>query len=81
MWVLINEDLTHLGGPMGTEYTTTRWRKCYNDIDAAKAAAQEDYEPNHFGPLRWIKDGDQGAIRTNDLGYVMYYIKPVKTED
>jgi len=81
MYELRSENLTHLGGPMGSEYTTTNWRKFFKSLDGAKECAEKDYA-DHKGsvPLKWTKN-DKGKLSTGDLGYVMYHIKEIKTED
>jgi len=65
---LINEDLTNLGGPMGTEYTTERWRRNYKTLPEARAAAERDYGE----PIEWK------GYSSGDLGHVMYTIQPVR---
>jgi hypothetical protein len=70
VYELIYEDLTHLGGPMGTEYTTEQSLGLFygdNAIQKAKAAAQKNYH----GDEKIIWSG----FKTQDLGYVMYHIK------
>ena len=74
IYELIYEDLTHLGGPMGTEYTTEHSLGLFDDVDKAKKAA----EKNYGGKLEWFEgeenDCEEGQIRTDDLRYVMYHI-------
>jgi hypothetical protein len=72
---LISENLAHLGGPMGSEYTTENFCKLFKNRRNAKKYAEKDYG----NKLEWLKDGKNE--RTNDLRYVMYHIKPVETED
>ena len=76
MYLLEAENLQNLGGPMGTEYTTTMYRKFYRELDNAKQAAEKDYGK----PIRWGhyigKEWTSG-----DLRWVMYTITLVKTED
>jgi len=81
VYELIYEDLTHLGGPMGTEYTTEHSMGLYHDIDEAKRVAESDYEHE----IEWLRydyedendtEEDMGyTFRSPDLGYVMYYIR------
>ena len=65
IYSLTSEDLTHLGGSMGTEYSTTNWIKYFTTINLAKAYALKDYRitdknldikwrGNHSGDLRWV---------------------------
>jgi len=65
---LVSENLTHLGGRMGTEYTTTNYSKPFKSIQKAKEFAEKEYG----NELKWVVT-DKG-LRTEDLGYVMYYI-------
>lgn len=41
------EDASHLGGPMGTEYTTPMWSKPFSTVEKAKKYA-EDYVKKKF---------------------------------
>lgn len=74
------EDLTHLGGPMGTEYTTSDHMGNYSSLSGAKAAAQHNYQlkmGNVVQPtLKWHKHSRKGMLywHTDDLGFVMYNI-------
>jgi hypothetical protein len=77
MYELVSENLSGLGGPMGTEETWDNWRKFYDTIDAAKIAAEKDYKGGKK-PLKWIKEGSD--FRTEDLSYVMYHIHKIKIE-
>jgi hypothetical protein len=65
---LVSENLSHLGGPMGTEYTTTNYSKPFKSIEKAKKFAEKEYG----NELKWLAT-DKG-LRSEDLGYVMYYI-------
>lgn len=80
---LTSENLTCVGGPMGTERTWTNWRKFFNTIEDAKAYAEKDYNKE----IQW--DKSKGPTRdfvpldltcSGDLGYVMYHIRDVKVE-
>ncbi len=78
MFILIAEDLTGLGGPMGSEATFTIFRKHFRKIENAKATAQLHY--NKEEPLVWKGDDHNGWL-TRDLGHVMYEIRLIKVED
>lgn len=78
LYELVSEDLTNLGGPMGSEYTTKQSLGLFsgkNALNKAKKKAENDYE---HGKLTWIKIGD--GFRTKDLGYIMYHIYKRKVE-
>ena len=40
VWVLTCEDASHLGGPMGTEYTTLCWTRLFAKQESAKKYAE-----------------------------------------
>jgi hypothetical protein len=89
MYALVNEDLSHLGGPMGTEYTTMGAPRYFHTLVEAKAAAQKHYHDwmeCSTKVLTWVHEHNydekptEGRLRTADLGWVMYHIEPVKAE-
>jgi len=71
---LRSENLTGLGGMMGTERTWTNFRKFYSTAELAIEAAEEDYSDE----IKWYKM--KTGFRSSDLGHVMYHIKEVKLE-
>lgn len=75
MYQLISENLTNLGGPMGTEYTTYSNEGHFRKASNARAKAEKEYGR----PIEWkaVKNG----WRSPDLGHVMYHIKEVKFKD
>lgn len=81
MYQLISEDLTHLGGPMGSEYTTTNYRKFFNKLSIAKAFAEIEYQKvsKKRKRIKWSKT--HGEWCSGDLLHVMYTIKKIKVED
>ena len=74
MYCLISENLTGLGGAMGTEKTWNNFERFYKTLKKAKAEAVKDYKK----PLRWIKT--KTGLRTEDLSYVMYHIDKIVPE-
>lgn len=68
IYQLKSENLTHLGGKMGTEYTYDNFTEYFYSKKAAKKRAEGDYKK----PLKWFKK--EKDIRTKDLGYVQYII-------
>lgn len=83
MYELESENLTGLGGPMGTERTWTNWRKFFSTVEAAKEFAEKDYKR----PINWSasKGPTCNGIPidlacSGDLGFVMYHIRCVKVE-
>ena len=75
MYKLVSENLTNLGGPMGTEYTFDNWVKYFHSIKNAKKHAENDYGEK----IDWKKT--KKRTHSPDLGYVMYQIYPIKFED
>lgn len=85
MWELISEDLTGLGGPMGTDNTPINFRKFFKSIENAKKYAEKDYK---CGKISWRVSKDyvhynssKYSVTSGDLGYVMYRIRKIETED
>jgi hypothetical protein len=80
VYELIAEDLTHLGGPMGSEYTTDKSLGLFDSIEKCKEKAKKHY--NRKDPITWTKNvsrtGD--VLRSDDLGWVMYHIRTRKVE-
>jgi len=74
IYQLTSENLTGLGGPMGTERTSINWVKPYDSLEAAQAAANNNYEG--VEEFKWTK-GTNGW-HSQDLGWVMYYIHEVE---
>lgn len=70
------EDLTHLGGPMGTEYTTSNYEFA-ETIDSAKRFCEKHYNGSR-GPIKWRKSNR--GWTSGDLGYIMYSIFPYKAK-
>lgn len=78
-YCLKSENLTHLGGPMGSEYTTTNFCKYFSSVSKAKDYAEKDYKKTRGQEkIIWIKT--KTGIRSPDLLWVMYYIDIVKEE-
>lgn len=69
---LRSEDLTNVGGRMGTGFTTTHWSKLFSTVTKAKKYAEKDYGKS----LKWTKI--EKGFQTEDLGYVMYHITKEK---
>jgi hypothetical protein len=76
---LRSENLTNLGGPMGSEYTYDNWDKSFSTIEKAKAYAEKDYKKECNGePEKAIKwSGGKKNCHTQDLRFVMYHIRCV----
>lgn len=74
IYQLKSENLSGLGGPMGTEHTTINWVKPFDSLESAKAYAENDYSGNEI--VSWKKSGKGWS--SQDLSYVMYYIEEVK---
>ena len=81
IYELQSENLTNLGGMMGTEYTYDNYRKYFTSIKAAKSYANKEFEKkaSDYTRFRWKKLSN-GIITSGDRGYVMYNIREVKIE-
>jgi len=84
VWQLTITDLTHLGGPMGTEYTTDSNGGVSATSEAAKRNAEKHYNGSR-GPIHWQwieKNHGKGNYRwfSGDLGYVAYSIERVPVD-
>ena len=76
MYQLISENLTNLGGPMGSEYTYDNYRKSFLKLSNAKKYAEKEYGSE----IEWIEKKN-GGLRSPDLSYVMYHIEEIKFID
>ena len=81
MVYLISEDLSHLGGPMGTEYTTESEPSFFSSVEEAQSFAEAEYGEK----IDWSqkKSPTSNLIPldltcSGDLGYIMYHIREVK---
>ena len=74
IFMLESENLTALGGPMGSEYTWVNWRKHFSTLAKAKAAAEKDFKGN----IDWIET--RYGVRSPDLRYVMYHIRKIQID-
>lgn len=74
IYQLTSENLSGLGGPMGTEKTSVNWVKPFESLETAQAYAENDYEGAE--KLEWTK-GTNGWY-SQDLHWVMYYIHEVE---
>lgn len=73
IYSLHSEDLSHLGGLMGTEYTTTNWIKYFTSAELAKEYAEKDFGKS----ISW-KAFRPAGHRSGDLRYVAYTIQKIK---
>ena len=76
MFKLVSENLTKLGGRMGTEYTYPNWDKYFTTKEKAKQYAEKDYGKT----IEWFII-DEDSIRSPDLSRVMYHIDKVVCEE
>jgi hypothetical protein len=74
-----SENLTNLGGPMGSESVHDNWSKSVSSVEKAKAIVDKDYKKecggNPWHEIKWTKRGKN--YQTQDLNFVMYYIREV----
>jgi cytochrome oxidase Cu insertion factor (SCO1/SenC/PrrC family) len=78
LYQLIYEDLTHLGGPMGSEYTTKSNFGFFTSVRKAQSKAENYHSQHSAEKIAWRKDGD--FWRSQDLGYAMFYVIEVRVE-
>jgi hypothetical protein len=82
LFVLESENLTGLGGPMGSEHTSCNWARYYKTMDKAKLAAKKDYKKECNGKpeeeIKWSKG--KNNCSSQDLRFVMYHISSMKVE-
>ena len=84
MFNLTSENLTNLGGRMGTEFTFPNWSLYFHSIAAAKAHAEKDYGKK----IDWERSKGPtcngvpiDVACSGDLGHVMYHITEAKEVD
>jgi hypothetical protein len=79
-----SENLTNLGGPMGSESVHDNWRRSVSTFKKARAIVEQDYKKECGGKpekvIVWTWDDAEKIIRTQDLRFVMYYIREVTVE-
>jgi hypothetical protein len=68
------EDLTHLGGPMGSEYTTTSSLGLFTTASKAMACCAEHYRRTRPEGILHFYKYSKTEQRTKDLGHVMYHV-------
>lgn len=78
MFKLKKEDWTHLGGPMGTEYTTTIWDKYFTTSAKAMKFAEKDHGKQD-PPIAWVRKKDD-VLFSGDLASHAYYVSKVVVE-
>jgi len=79
MWRVEVEDLTHLGGPMGTEYTTTTATKMFSTIEKAiiwieKQVILSGHKPSE---VLYINKPD---LKSWDCGYIGYSLSKISVD-
>ncbi|QGH72881.1 MAG: hypothetical protein [Podoviridae sp. ctrTa16] len=74
IYELISENLSNLGGRMGTESTFNNFSKPFSTIEKAKDYAVADYG----NAINWSRT--KRGLCSGDLMYVMYYINKVEID-
>jgi hypothetical protein len=75
IYKLVSENLSGLGGPMGTESTSINFVKYFTTVDKA-----EKYAEKEFGKtITWKKYGRE--LNSGDLRFVMYHISKIEIEE
>lgn len=82
LYAVLSENLTELGGPMGTERTSVNWTRYFRNHLHAMWAAFKDYKKQGGKEkLVWTLDEDKKGARTQDLGFVQYHVWLIEPED
>ena len=76
IYQLTSENLSGLGGPMGSERTTINWVKPFESLEAAQKYAENDYEGKD--KIKWTKDKKEAQWCSGDLHWVMYHIHEIE---
>ena len=74
LYLLEKQDISSVGGPMGTEKVRVIWTKYFNDWMLTKEAAERD----HGDAITWSKTGNSWS--SGDLRSHMYYIRCIQVE-
>ena len=74
---LTSTDLGHLGGPMGSEYTTSAHEGSFSTLEKAKKCAEKIYNGSR-GKIKWKTEGN--FTSSGDLGYIAFEIKRTKVK-
>lgn len=83
---LRRENLTELGGPMGTESTSTDFIKYFSKKIYAKQYAKKDLSKNHSKKdwqIVWFNNHNENSpndCHSEDLGFCMYNVNEIKIE-
>jgi len=80
LYALRSENLTGLGGPMGTETTWTNWTRYFFVALNAKLAASKDLI-NSGRKERILWSPTKEGWRSQDLRNVMYHVTLIVAED
>ena len=72
IYILTCEDASHLGGPMGSEYTTLMWTEVFTSLDKAKAHAEKHWWREDS---RWDRAAFREAKWSADVGPYIYTIE------
>lgn len=74
IWEMKVENLTRLGGPMGSEYVTTIKSELWGSFEAALSAAKRDHEQRGYGtrfPSVYIDEPHKKTYDAGGHGYVL----------
>lgn len=78
IWKLVGEDLTRLGGPMGTDRTETVVEEYFECLTDAQSFANAHYNrrKKEKSTIKWERQN--GGFTSGDLNWIMYDITPLK---
>ena len=75
VYILECEDLSNLGGPMGTEDTSIVWTLIFRELENAKKYALDWISKRHKKKVNIIWKKRDNVISSNDLGSHMFHIR------
>lgn len=83
MYELIKENLSGLGGPMGSEHTSIDWKKHFETAEDAMEYAENDSTDflGNANEVTWrSRDRYKTVLSSQDLLSHMYHIQEIEVE-
>jgi len=80
MWDVEISDLSHLGGPMGTEYMISMGHKLFTTKEKAITWVEKEIIKHGHEPSKTLYTNEPDH-KTWDCGYVGYSLRPIKVDE